>query len=109
MNLLMNRPFDLVKEELAYMNYLSFESMSAANNEFLIKRAGRITTVNTCNCQIFHSYVLVCRHILCVRNLIKVELFDKTLYQKDGPRNIAEHLIEFLYKVMNTNQSQLKQ
>ena len=79
MDLLMDRPFEIIKEELEYVEYITFDETTIASEEFLIKRKGRITSNTNCNCKIFHSYGLPCRHIFAARNIKLIDLFDERL------------------------------
>ena len=77
----MDRPFEII-QELEYVEYITFDDTAIASEEFLIKRKGRITSITNCNCKIFHSYGLPCRHIFAARNIKIINLFDERLCYK---------------------------
>uniref|UniRef100_A0ABD2XRK0 SWIM-type domain-containing protein n=1 Tax=Trichogramma kaykai TaxID=54128 RepID=A0ABD2XRK0_9HYME len=118
--LLMEAPFEIVSEELKKRKYLKFDEIY--ENEFHIKLSKRVTTCNECNCFVYVSFLLPCRHIFNIREIKELSLFDRGLcnvrwtkectrefsnvYRSNG--NSTKVLPAITKKVYNENEFELK-
>lgn len=73
----MLKPCKVVKNEFRHFPYIKFDNK--IGKFYTIIKTDRLTALSNCNCDIFVSYKLPCRHILKCRSLNNKSMFDQEL------------------------------
>lgn len=76
----MEEPFLMVEDEFIHYEYIEFNTVD--DSYYKISKTNRLSTSSYCNCDFNVMFQLPCRHILKVRYLNGLRLFDEGLIAK---------------------------